>query len=232
MNFTDFLIFDAAAQAIYADPAGQRKCRACLTKLAETAERFPGRFLAEAARKDCRKGVAFKQKTLDDLEHSVFAQRLADRMPTKPAGGNYGDFLHQGILRQGEVLGDMQWGYWDIIRQALQLGGVNPEAITDPKTTPAQRHALGRQDQLAERHAPSTESQARSFLQGRRCLETSIRDRQAKSNQSRRGATGSRSPTHTNGNCWGFGGRWKFNSAVKAMSPAKSSLPVPRATLA
>jgi hypothetical protein len=98
--------------------------------------------LAEAAKKDSRKGVAFRQKSLDDLEHSVFAQRLADRLPTKPAGGNYGEFLHQGILRQGEVLGDIQWDYWDIIKRALELGGVDPEAITDPKTTPAQRHAL------------------------------------------------------------------------------------------
>ena len=113
-----------------------------MTRLAETAERFPGRFLAEAAKKDSRKGVAFRQKSLDDLETGVFTQRLADRLPTKPTGGNYGEFLHQGILRQGEVLGGMQWDAWEIAKKALALGGVAPEAITDSKTTPAQRHAM------------------------------------------------------------------------------------------
>lgn len=106
MKFTDFVTFDAAAQSVFDDPICQHRFRACLARLAETAERFPGRFLAEAAKKESRKGVAFKQKSLDDLETSVFAQRLANRLPTKPAGGNYGEFLHQGILRQGEVLGD------------------------------------------------------------------------------------------------------------------------------
>ena len=143
MNFTDFLIFDAAATAVYDDPSSQHRFRDCLTRLAETARQWPGKFLvAEAAKKDSRKGVAFRQKSLDDTEHSVFAQRLADRLPTKTAKGNYGDFLHQSVLRQGEVLGGMQWDTWEIAKKALELGGVNPEAITDPKITPAQRHAM------------------------------------------------------------------------------------------
>ncbi|MGA2622051.1 MAG: hypothetical protein ABSF26_31045, partial [Thermoguttaceae bacterium] len=142
MRFADFLTFDAAATALYDDPNGQRRCRACLTKLAETARRHPGKFLAEAARKDVRRGVAFRSKPLDDLETAVFAQRLADRLPAKPAGGNYGDFLRHSVRSQGDVLGDMNWDTWEITKAAMELGGVDPNDLTDPKKSPAERLAL------------------------------------------------------------------------------------------
>ena len=48
-------------------------------KLAEMVRAYPGTF-SEAARRDARKGVAFKSKSLDDIEHGVFAQRLAQRL--------------------------------------------------------------------------------------------------------------------------------------------------------
>ena len=99
-------------------------------------------FLAEAARRDVRKGVAFQQKAMDDTEHAVFAQRLAQRLGTKPAGSNYGKFLHHCVLSQGEVLGDMQWENWEVTKAALELGGVNPNILTDPRTSPAQRLAM------------------------------------------------------------------------------------------
>ena len=99
-------------------------------------------FLAEAARRDVRKGVAFQQKSLDDTEHAVFAHRLAQRLHIKPAGSDYGDFLHHSVLSQGEVLGDMKWKNWEITKAASELGGVNPNVLTDPRTTPAQRLAM------------------------------------------------------------------------------------------
>jgi hypothetical protein len=95
-------------------------------------------FFIEAAQRDARKGVAFKSKALDDLEHGVFAQRFAAKLQTSPA--DYGKFLHQGILQQGEVLGDMKWEEWEVTKKALELGGINPDDLT--KTTPAQRLAL------------------------------------------------------------------------------------------
>ena len=98
-------------------------------------------FLAEAFKRDVRKGVAFQQKSLDDTEHAVFAHRLAQKLPP-PRSGDYGDFLHQSILKQGDVLGDMKWGDWEIAKVALELGGVNPNILTDSKTTPAQRLAM------------------------------------------------------------------------------------------
>ena len=142
MRFTDFMIYDAAAQELYSDPSSQHRFRDCLARLSETARRFPGKFWTEAAQRDVRKGVAFKSQSLDDTEHSVFAQRLADRLQTKPAKGNYGDFLHQGILKQGEVLGNMQWDNWEIIKKAMELGGMNPNDISDSQKSPAERHAL------------------------------------------------------------------------------------------
>ena len=140
LRFNDFLIFDAAAQAIYADPRGQKWCRAWLTRLAETAQRFPGMFLAEGTA--ARKGVAFKSKSLDDTEHAIFARRLANRLQTKPKQGNYGDFLHHSVLQQGQVLGDMNWDTWEVTQKILELGGVDPNVVTDPKTSPAERMAL------------------------------------------------------------------------------------------
>lgn len=94
--------------------------------------------MTEAAKRDVRKGVAFKQKALDDLEHGVFAQRLAAKLGAKPA--DYGKFLHQGILQQGEVLGDMKWEEWAVTKAALELGGIHPDDL--PQKTPAQRLAL------------------------------------------------------------------------------------------
>ena len=102
MRFTDFLIFDSAARELYNDPNGQRRFRACMTRLSETAMRYPGTFMAEAAA--VRKGVAFRQKSLDDTEHAVFADRLADRLGTKPAGKDYGTFLRHSVRSQGDVL--------------------------------------------------------------------------------------------------------------------------------
>ncbi len=123
-RFADFLVFDAAATAIYDGPSGQRYCREFLCRLAEMVQRHPGTFLAEAVRKDARKGVAFKSRTLDDLEHGVFAQRLAKRLWQKPDEGKrskkasstgtpaYGDFLRHSVQQQGDVLGDMNWEQW------------------------------------------------------------------------------------------------------------------------
>ena len=70
--------------------------------------------LAEAAKNDSRKGVAFKQKALDDLETGVFASRLADKLQEKPAKGSYGDFLYRSVRSQGDVLGDMNWEMWEV----------------------------------------------------------------------------------------------------------------------
>jgi hypothetical protein len=142
MRFTDFLAFDAAAQALYDDPNSQRRCRVYLTRLAETTRRHPGRFWTEAARSDVRRGVAFKSQALDDTEHAVFAQRLADRLPTKPDGGNYGDFLRQSVRSQGDVLGGMAWDAWEITKKVMELGGIDPAVLADPMKSPAQFHAL------------------------------------------------------------------------------------------
>ncbi len=87
--------------------------------------------LSESAATDIRKGVAFKQRSLDDLEHAVFAQRLAEKLRNQ-GGGSYGDFLHQSVLKQGEVLGDMAWEGWAVNRKALELGGVNPDSLKTP----------------------------------------------------------------------------------------------------
>jgi hypothetical protein len=97
-------------------------------------------FFAEAAKRDVRKGVAFKQKSLGDIEHEVFAQRLADRL--KAAGDDYGPFLHHSVRSQGEVLGDMKWDDWTVTKAALELGGVHPDTLTAPQTSPAQRLAM------------------------------------------------------------------------------------------
>ena len=140
MRFTDFLIFDAAAQSVFTDIAGQRVFRLCLARLAETVRQNPGMFMSEATAS--RKGVAFKQKSLDDLEHGVFAQRLADRLHTKPKQGAYGDFLRHSVLQQGQVLGDMNWDTWEVTQKTLELGGVDPNIVTSPNTTPAERMAL------------------------------------------------------------------------------------------
>ena len=99
-------------------------------------------LIDEAAKKDSRKGVAFKQKALDDLEHAVFAQRLAQRLQTKPVGGKYGDFLYRSVRSQGDVLGDMQWEKWEIIQKAMELGGINPRDLNDPNKSLADRLAL------------------------------------------------------------------------------------------
>ena len=102
-------------------------------------------FLAEAAQRDVRKGVAFQQKSLDDTEHAVFAQRLAQRLHKKPAVGSnydYGDFLYQSVRSQGDVLGDMKWEDWEITKVVLELGEIDPNTLADPRTTPAQRLAM------------------------------------------------------------------------------------------
>lgn len=158
VRFADFVLFDDAAAAIYGDPSSQRNCRECLCRLAETARRHPGRFMAEAARKDVRKGVAFKSKPLDDTEHGVFAQRLADKLWQKPSETQkgkrakpqsrftdtpaYGDFLRQNVQRQGEVLGSMKWEDWEVTKAAMELGGVDPAVLGDPTKTPAERLGL------------------------------------------------------------------------------------------
>jgi hypothetical protein len=99
-------------------------------------------FLAEAANRDVRKGVAFKQKSLDDIEHAVFAQRLAEKLGKKSSSGNYGDFLYRSVRSQGDVLGEMKWDDWEITKVALVLGGIDTNILTDPRTSPAQRLAL------------------------------------------------------------------------------------------
>lgn len=153
MRFDEFMLFDEAATAIFPnDSSGQHHCRKCLNRLTDMARRYPG-IMSEAAKKDVRKGVAFKSKELDDLEHGVFARRLARRLwqqPGKTTTGttkkpnrlDYGDFLHHSVLQQGEVLGDMQWEAWEITKKALELGGVDPNVVTDPNTTLAERMAL------------------------------------------------------------------------------------------
>ena len=150
MRFDEFMLFDEAATAIFPnDSSGQHHCRKCLNRLTDMARRYPG-IMSEAAKKDVRKGVAFKSKELDDLEHGVFARRLARRLwqqPGKTTTGttkkpnrlDYGDFLHHSVLQQGEVLGDMQWEAWEITKKALELGGVDPNVVTDPNTTLAGR---------------------------------------------------------------------------------------------
>ena len=85
MRFTDFLIFDEAARAVFTDLDDQRAFRRYLERLEEMARRYPGTFIAEGAAS--RRGVAFKQEPLDDTEHAVFAGRLANRLATKPAKG-------------------------------------------------------------------------------------------------------------------------------------------------
>jgi hypothetical protein len=97
--------------------------------------------MAEAASKDFRKGVAFRSQSLGDTEHAIFAGRLADRLGTQPAKGGYGNFLRQSVRSQGDVLGGMKWEDWGIIKAALALGGVDPNAIAAAKT-PAERLAL------------------------------------------------------------------------------------------
>jgi hypothetical protein len=97
-------------------------------------------FLSEAAKKDARKGIAFKAKALDDLELGVFAQRLAQQLPPKSA--DYGDFLRRSVRTQGDVLADMKWEEWEVTKAALELGGVYPQILTDPNTPPAERIAL------------------------------------------------------------------------------------------
>ena len=99
-------------------------------------------LIEEAAKKDSRKGVAFKQKALDDLETGVFASRLADKLGTKPSGGNYGDFLYHSVRSQGDVLGDLNWEKWEVTKAAMELGGVNPSDINDPNKSLADRLAL------------------------------------------------------------------------------------------
>jgi len=89
-----------------------------------------------------RKGVAFKQKSLDDTEHAIFAQRLADRLHTKPKQGAYGDFLRHSVLQQGQVLAGMNWDSFEITQKILELGGIDPNIVTNPQTTPAERMAL------------------------------------------------------------------------------------------
>jgi hypothetical protein len=98
--------------------------------------------LDEAAKKDSRKGVAFKQKSLDDLETGVFASRLADKLQTKPAKGNYGDFLYRSVRSQGDVLGDMNWEKWEVTKAAMELGGIDPAVLNDPNKSLADRLAL------------------------------------------------------------------------------------------
>ena len=155
MRFDDFLVFDAAAQSLYDDPSSQHRFRACLTRLAETARRFPGTFLAEAAKKDSRKGVAFRQKSLDEPETGVFASRLADRLWAKPdtkgktatkpdqqTSPAYGEYLRHSVRQQGNVLGKMKWDDWAVTKTILGLGGMNPKDIGDPPRSPAEFHAL------------------------------------------------------------------------------------------
>jgi hypothetical protein len=156
MRFADFITFDAAAAALFGDPNSRRNCRDCLCRLAETAQRHPGVF-SEAMTRDARKGVAFKQRSLDDTEHGIFAQRLADRMwkkPDEPAKGKkaknpsstgtpaYGDFLRQSVQQQGEVLSGIKWEDWNVTKAVLELGGVDPAVLADPLTTPAEKFAL------------------------------------------------------------------------------------------
>ena len=97
--------------------------------------------LAEASR-DSRKGVAFKQKSLDDTEHAVFASRLAEKLGKKPSRGNYGDFLYSSVRSQGDVLGDMQWEKWEVTKAAMALGGIDPAVLSDPNKSLAVRLAL------------------------------------------------------------------------------------------
>jgi len=103
MRFRDFLMLDEAARGVP--------------------------WLSESA--DVRKGVAFKQRPLDDLEHAVFARRLAEKLRNQ-GGRSYGDFLRRSILKQGEVLGDMAWEGWAVTKRALELGGVDSERLTTP----------------------------------------------------------------------------------------------------
>ena len=94
--------------------------------------------------------MAFKSKSLDDLETGVFAQRLARRLSQPAAKGRptksgtapaYGDFVRRSVQTQGNVLGDMNWEQWAVTRAALELGGVDPRILDDPKTSPAERFA-------------------------------------------------------------------------------------------
>ncbi len=111
--------------------------------------------MAEAAKRDSRKGVAFKQHSLDDTEHSVFAQRLAGRLWSKPdekgkepkkpvqqTSPAYGDFLRHSVRQQGNVLGSMKWDDWGVTKAALELGGMNPKDLSDSPRSPAEFHAL------------------------------------------------------------------------------------------
>jgi hypothetical protein len=99
-------------------------------------------LIEEAAKKDSRKGVAFKQKSLDDLETGVFASRLADKLGTKPSGGNYSDFLYRSVRSQGDVLGDLNWEKWEVTKAAMELGGIDPAVLDDPNKSLAERLAL------------------------------------------------------------------------------------------
>ncbi len=99
-------------------------------------------LIEEAAKKDSRKGVAFKQKALDDLETGVFASRLAGKLQTRTAKGNYGDFLYRSVRSQGDVLGDLNWEKWEVTKAAMELGGVSLIDINDPNKSLAERLAL------------------------------------------------------------------------------------------
>jgi hypothetical protein len=153
VTFADFVVFDDAAVAVYPDDHdGKRHCRECLCRLSETARQYPGMFSEAVAKRDVRKGVAFKSKTLDDLEHGVFAQRLGRRLGQQPAATKakskststpaYGDFLRQSVRSQGDVLGDMNWEQWEVCKAAMELGGVDSSVLADPKKAPAERLAL------------------------------------------------------------------------------------------
>ena len=144
------------------------------------------RAFAEAAQRDTRKGVAFKQKSLDDLGHRVFAQRLAQRLPATSGWMDYGDYLRNSVRSQGDVLGDMNWEKWEVTKAAMELCGVNPGRPHRPQDNPGPTPCSRQSNRLVEGHAATAESQARSFLQSSRRLEAGIRDRAIEEDQGRR----------------------------------------------
>jgi len=54
----------------------------------------------------------------------------------------YGQFLTPKRSAASRCPGGMAWDSWEVAKVALELGGINPGLLTDPKTTPAQRLAM------------------------------------------------------------------------------------------
>ena len=178
MRFIDFVTFDTAAQSVFDNPICQQRCRAILMRLLEAARRYPGRFMAEAtARKDVRRGVAFRQKSLDDLETGVFAQRLAARLPQTSTKGGYGDFLHQSVLQQGQVSGRLELGSLGNHQEGTGTWRRGHGRLGRSKHDSGRTSRHDRQGQLEQHHCATAEGSLGTIIPSAGRLEKAVRDR-------------------------------------------------------